>query len=140
MKITIQRLLENTVTIPAGWLIFNAPRPLSGTVTADGQMVWVGEFRHGIYYAAVNPSPEDFGPKLMKLNVELDGWLCQYVTEKDIETWGRTYCSEYGIDYAEQDFRDIQRSYFNQAGHEQREMTQGDLVSFGNPSRENAGS
>ena len=49
MKITIQRLLENTVTIPAGWLIFNAPRPLSGTVTADGQMVWVGEFRHGIY-------------------------------------------------------------------------------------------
>ncbi len=131
MKITIQRLLEKPVAIPPGWLIFNAPRPLSGTLTADGQMVWVGEFRHGIYYAAVNPAPEDCGPALIKLNVELDGWLCQYVTEPDIEDWGRAYCAEYGIDYAEQDFRDIQRSYFNQMGQEVLEMTPAALISFG---------
>src|ERR1019366_515437 len=31
--------------IPAGWLIVNAPRPLNGEIT------WDGEFRHGTFYA-----------------------------------------------------------------------------------------
>ena len=36
--------------VPAAWPIFNAPRPLCGTVT------WTGEFLTGIFYAAVDPA------------------------------------------------------------------------------------
>lgn len=35
---------------PATWLVYNAPRPLVGHVT------WQGEFRNGIFYAAVDPT------------------------------------------------------------------------------------
>jgi len=36
--------------INSGWIIFNAPRPLVGNKT------WQGDFISGIFYAAVDPS------------------------------------------------------------------------------------
>ena len=35
--------------IPADWTIYNAPRPLYG------HKRWQGDFRHGIFFAAVAP-------------------------------------------------------------------------------------
>jgi hypothetical protein len=35
--------------VPDGWAVANAPRPIAGQIT------WQGDFRHGIFYAA---SPE----------------------------------------------------------------------------------
>ncbi len=37
--------------IPEGWLVVNAPRPVGG------EMTWEGEFRHGLFYAAAPPGP-----------------------------------------------------------------------------------
>lgn len=48
----MERLLINRTDwtgapgFPEDWVVANAPRPLDGTIT------WVGEFRHGTFYAA----------------------------------------------------------------------------------------
>ena len=39
------------ITIPDGWVIVNAPRPLNGA----GQMTWTGDFLSGIFYAGRRP-------------------------------------------------------------------------------------
>jgi hypothetical protein len=54
------------------WSVVNAPRPLCGRVT------WEGEFRHGIYYAA--------GPleEYAKGWANLDAWPVQAITNMEI--------------------------------------------------------
>jgi len=57
--------------MPDSWLIFNAPRPLLG------HQEWQGDFRHGVFYAAINP--EDTGSyRMIKYNCEMDGWFCEF--------------------------------------------------------------
>lgn len=58
--------------IPANWLIFNAPRPLAGHVG------WIGEFRHGLFYVAIDPGDE-WGQRYIRRTIELDGWLIEFV-------------------------------------------------------------
>lgn len=40
---------------PAGWIVMNAPRPLDGTTT------WQGDWNCGLHYAAIDPSDPHSG-------------------------------------------------------------------------------
>lgn len=51
--------------VPASWLVFNAPRPLVGHKTFDGDFVC------GRFYAAIDPSAE-FAAEYIRKNLELD--------------------------------------------------------------------
>lgn len=61
---------------PEGAWIFNAPRPLYGAVT------WQGEFVHGIFYAAILPA-DDYAENFIRQNVSLDGWVLCYFSKED---------------------------------------------------------
>lgn len=49
---TIIRIGPRPADIPQEWPIHNAPRPLYG------QKTWQGDFVHGIFYAAIDPADE----------------------------------------------------------------------------------
>lgn len=74
--------------IPAIYIIFNAPRPLWGQIT------WQGEFGHGIFYAALDPDDKYTGQGINE-NDSLDGWLCQWVTLADVLAWAKEYYARY---------------------------------------------
>lgn len=65
--------------IPLQAVIYNAPRPLYGDPT------WQGDFIHGIFYAIANDAREH------KDNVSLDGWSIRWVTEQRAIQWARAY-------------------------------------------------
>lgn len=56
-----------------GQLIFNAPRPLPGTVW------WTGEFRHGTFYVGIDPIVEHDDEFIRKT------WMLQEC--KDLDAW-----------------------------------------------------
>ncbi len=90
MKITkITIIAERPKDIPKDWLIFNAPRPLLG------HKEWQGDFRHGIFYAAIDPN--NLETKIwIKKNYWLDGWIVKYITkEKAIQKIKKFYYKEY---------------------------------------------
>ena len=66
-------------SIPDGWLIFNAPRPLPG-------QQWEGEYLRGRHYSAVSPADE-LKDLLLKSIDDLDGWLVIEASEGDFELW-----------------------------------------------------
>jgi hypothetical protein len=92
-ELTIISLLDQRpADVPLNFLIFNAPRPLIGSKQ------WIGDFRHGVFYAAVDitlPRAE----RCIRDNVSLDGWLCEYITRADIEKWGNERAASLGIRY-----------------------------------------
>lgn len=93
-----------------GYTVYNAPRPLLGHKT------WQGDFRHGVFYAAVLPenSPADEfndAPTFHKRNKELDGHVCQIVTRQDVMAYGQMMADEYSVDIEEFDYDDIVKSY-----------------------------
>jgi hypothetical protein len=91
IKATVQRLIEDRpADIPEGWLIFNAPRPLWG------QRQWTGEFRHGIFYAAVDPAEPDTKQLswMLQQNADLDGWLLEYVTMDQVRAYLDAECAK----------------------------------------------
>ena len=80
-----------------GWEVFNAPRPLYG------HDEWVGDCRHGVFYAAVAPDgdpADEFGdaPEFRKRNRELEGWPCEIVPKSAIDAYEREMAEEYGAD------------------------------------------
>lgn len=84
-EITILRLADpRPIDVPADALIFNAPRPLAGHVG------WQGEFRHGRFYVAVDPSAR-MAEAHIRNNVSLDGYLCEYITDDDIREWAEEH-------------------------------------------------
>ena len=93
-----------------GWTVYNAPRPLYGHET------WTGDFRHGVLYAAVAPEgdpADEFGdaPMFHKCNQDLDGHICQIVTEADVMAYGAKVAEEYKRNLADFDYEDIVKSY-----------------------------
>lgn len=67
------------------WLVFNAPRPL--TTGALGPL-WEGDFRHGIFYAAVPATPAEgdaaLHAKVLKLLAAADAWPVKFPTNRAI--------------------------------------------------------
>lgn len=77
--------------IPPSWLIFNAPRPLWGTRT------WEGDFLHGVFYAAIDPD-DQFAENMIRANVDDDGWLLVWVTWDYVLSWFVDYAKDNDID------------------------------------------
>src|ERR1019366_1275537 len=71
--------------IPDGWRIVNAPRPIGGEIT------WEGEFRHGVFWAA---APADtagrFGWEA------LDAWPVRFITDGEIAAEVTRYLADNG--------------------------------------------
>ena len=74
---------------PAGWEIYNAPRPLYGTVTSDsdgenyGACTWQGDFISGVHYAAIDPNDPD-ADRLREENRKLDATRLVWVTQETV--------------------------------------------------------
>jgi N12 class adenine-specific DNA methylase len=92
-ELTIIRLLDpRPEDVPSDYLIFNAPRPLLGDKD------WTGDFLHGIFYAAIDITSASADRTIQDI-IDLDGWLCEYVTQADIEKWERERATVYDIRY-----------------------------------------
>lgn len=65
--------------IPPGWVIGNAPRPITGGLLDDRQLTWVGAYRHGIHYAAAPSIPP--GPFGWLAD---DAWIVRPITDDEI--------------------------------------------------------
>jgi len=106
--------------------IYNAARPLYG------HKEWTGEFRHGVFYAAIYPD-RDYADEYRRRNLELDAGVCITVTITDIERWGREYVARLNrernehrdnrglppvtdLDYDDLDFEDVLTAYLRQGG------------------------
>ena len=59
---------------PEGWTIWNAPRPLYGSVE------WQGDFLHGIFYVAIAPD-EQRSAWMIAENASLDGWVIEFIDD-----------------------------------------------------------
>lgn len=65
-----------------GATVYNAPRPLLGDPDRHG--TWTGEFRRGIFYAAIWPDTA-VGEKLVRANLADDAAEVRFVDNADIE-------------------------------------------------------
>lgn len=59
---------RTTEDVPEGCIVLNAPRPLPGHKTMEG------DFLHGIFYSFIDPSQPN-AMRLLKMAKELDGWI-----------------------------------------------------------------
>ena len=112
---------ERPADIPADWTIYNAPRPLFGHVR------WQGDFRHGVFFAAVAPEgdpADEFNDaaEFHKRDRQLDGHECLWVSKAEVMAYGAQKAAEYGIDLAEFDYPDLVTS-FVQNYHRQEQPT-----------------
>ena len=113
MNATIQTILATRpADVPDGWIIFNAPRPL------DGDKTWQGDFYHGLFYAAVDPAGK-LAAESVYDSVALDGWVCEYVSQSDIDAWAADFRIDEGLTVSDFDPEDIRRSFFESEGRKQ---------------------
>ena len=115
---TVNLLRERGEVVPedvaADALIFNAPRPLLGTKT------WQGDWVAGVFFAAVNPD-DPFRAGWIKENLALDAALLTFVSDEQAQEMVRDYCrKEYGATAEEitsDVFADYWRdSFYNEFG------------------------
>jgi len=109
---------ERPADIPETWTIYNASRPLFGHAH------WRGDFRHGVFFAAVMPEgdpADEFGdaPEFHKRNRELDGHVCVWIPRDDVMAYGAQKAAEYGIDLDEFDYPDLVSSFVQNYEQEQ---------------------
>lgn len=82
---------ERPADIPAGWTIYNAPRPLYGDTE------WLGDFLAGMFYAAVDPNSNE-AAWMIRTNETNQAAEVVYITEvQAIETYlrGNKYADKY---------------------------------------------
>lgn len=80
-----------SVEVPAGWLVMNAPRPLLGSQTMNG------EFVTGRFYAAIDPA-DSMAKAFMAENIKLDARLLVVVsrdTQMEMAMHGNAYRDQY---------------------------------------------
>ena len=68
---------EGFKKLPHRWEVYNAPRPLYGHLS------WTGDFLHGIFYVAIDPSDDYVAENWKQENIRLDGWLLEWVSEDE---------------------------------------------------------
>jgi hypothetical protein len=98
-----------------GYTVYNAPRPLLG------HELWQGDFRHGIFYAAVAPDDlDEFGdaPTFHKRNRELDGYTCEIITKEAVMAYGVKVAEEYNRNLADFEYDDIVKSFVGWLGRQ----------------------
>jgi hypothetical protein len=129
---TIQIVGERPSTLPAGWIVFNAARPLAGSLIeadsdralASGMVpnVWTGVFISGVFYAAVDPADDD-AQQWIDQNRNLDARVLKWIPVADhrarVEEWAeqlfavRNFKSKGGSGLSGIDFEDIDLMYRN---------------------------
>ena len=100
MNIQVWRILgASPLTVPAGRTIFNAPRPIYG------QLTWNGDYRHGRFYTAIDPSDgfvfrgnQTLSQKWAEGNAELDAWVLIFVDDDTAIADCWAMASESGVD------------------------------------------
>lgn len=104
--------------LPADWVeraksgeveIYNAPRPFPCHEDARG------EFVHGIFYGIIDPNL-NYADEYRQRAMDLDASLLVFVTRTEVETWGRVYCKELGVDYDDYEFDVIVRLFLQHGG------------------------
>ncbi|MFC1975061.1 hypothetical protein ACFLXQ_01525 [Chloroflexota bacterium] len=78
---------EQPKEAPEGWIIQNAPRPLYGHET------WEGDFICGVFFAAINPDMENCD-NLKTFNEENGAVVLQFVSEETAVQEGFDYYAE----------------------------------------------
>jgi hypothetical protein len=76
-KLYVVRTDLRPADVPDDWVIFNAPRPMYGSMT------WQGDWCRGIYYAAVDPAEPEALAECRRKNGEWDGRELVFVTEDE---------------------------------------------------------
>jgi len=97
--------------LPEHWLsgeIYNAARPFPCHEDKTG------EFVHGVFYGVIWPE-EEYADGYRKRAIALDAHRLVFVTRETVEEWGRCYCEDNGLEYADYEYDDIVRSYLNHA-------------------------
>lgn len=90
------KLLDLPEGVDPSWPVYNAPRPLYGTET------WQDDFRHGIFYAAIDP--DDLDAELMLNNTLANvGHLVVHVTDEEVEAYAEKLSDELMIDRKDYD-------------------------------------
>jgi len=83
------------------WPIYNAARPIPGTVTWERKGLGVGWF-----FAAI--APEDrYAPQFTRRCAEFDACQVVFAAQEEAETWARAHCQAGGVDaddYPPEDF------------------------------------
>ena len=91
--------------LPADYAIFNAPRPLAGSIPhEEGRpaLTWKGDFVTGRYHAAVNPN--DFFRSLWyEENNQLDAVVIAYVDDATARSAAREYLIKNNLAWLEPD-------------------------------------
>ena len=104
--------VEIEAFIEHGWIVYNAPRPLLG------HECWQGDFRHGVFFAAVAPEgdpADEFGdaPTFHKRNRQNDGYTCEIVSREAVMAYGVMIAEKYNVTLADVSYDDIVNSYLN---------------------------
>jgi len=95
-----------------GWTVYNAPRPIYG------HEQWQGDFRHGVFFAAVAPTDDpadefNDAPAFHRRNQELDASECMIVSREQVMAYGEEQAQRHGISLADFSYEDIVESYRN---------------------------
>jgi hypothetical protein len=98
-------LIERPADVPADAIIFNAPRPLYGTTT------WQGDFCSGIFYAAVN-ADDPYRMEWIKENQKLDARVLAYVPESEARQKVAGYYKNLGYDVTPEQMDEYWRDSF----------------------------
>lgn len=100
------------VKIGPDWEIYNAPRPLYGTVT------WVSpkDGIEGWFFAAIDPKDE-YADRWRQETIALDGCLLHFIEpsvwNQMVEDYAQATARDLGIEVNEFDFRDWEQSFRN---------------------------
>ena len=118
----VQRLLvPRPPEAPPGWIVLAAPRPIMASFGVDGRpCLWDGDFTHGRFYAAVDLENADgYTWNWLVRNAEDDAWICEYITQADIDAWAAGFARAQGLDLTRFDTDAIRQSYFVHNGYTQ---------------------
>jgi hypothetical protein len=114
MKIRIRRVITERLSeaffryAAKGWFICNAPRPIYGTET------WQGNFVSGVFYAAIDPTDTQAAWMLQR-NIELQADFLAEASDQLMRDWVKAHCARNDYDFSEieEDTGIIIDTYFN---------------------------
>jgi len=94
MKAIVSLEDERLQDVPEGWIIMNAPRPLIG------DKEWQGDFRHGVFYAAIDPNNDEPPGAEWRIqqNKDLDGWVLKCVSQEEVNAYVRAKAADLNSD------------------------------------------
>lgn len=115
MKLEFEKRLiigERPTQAPITAIIFNAPRPLFGTLINDEPLTWKGEFCAGVYYAAVTGEDEKRKNWIVE-NRKNAATILEYITEEEARQMVKPELLFDYPDLTEDDFNFVWKNIFD---------------------------